>query len=152
MSGSDSSGIEKAIRIERAQTARPFDGFDRRLGLVAQRVDVPSDQPGVSRVWVERQGAIESRRRHRRLAGHEKRRPGGLRNRFGVIALGFERLSCQAAGFADVLIRQRSPPLNPLHPAAPADQSRGRGVGGIDRQRLPGEDDRLGKALIGVAI
>jgi hypothetical protein len=28
-------------RIERAQTARPFEGFDRRLGLVAHRVDLP---------------------------------------------------------------------------------------------------------------
>ena len=32
MSGSDISGVEKGKWIERAQTARPFDGFDRRLG------------------------------------------------------------------------------------------------------------------------
>jgi hypothetical protein len=102
MSGSDINGVEKAIRIERAQTARPFDGFDRRLGLVAQRVDIPSDQQGVSRVWVERQGAIESRRRHRRLAGQEKQRPGSLPNRFGVIALGVERLSGQVDCLGDV--------------------------------------------------
>ena len=69
MSGSNIRGVEKSIRIERAQAARPFDGFDRRL------------------------------------AGQEKQRPGSLRNRFGVIALGFERLAGQAAGFADVLIR-----------------------------------------------
>jgi hypothetical protein len=36
---------------------------------------------------------IESRRRHRRLAGQDKQRKGSLPNRFGVIALGFERLS-----------------------------------------------------------
>jgi hypothetical protein len=47
----------------------------------------------VSRVWVQRQGAIQSRRRYRRLAGQVKERVGSLRNRFGVIALGFERLS-----------------------------------------------------------
>ena len=40
MSESDINGVAKGIRIERAQTARPFDGFDRRLGLVAQRVDI----------------------------------------------------------------------------------------------------------------
>ena len=79
--------------VERAQTTRRLGGFDRRLGLVAQRVDIPSEQPGVSRVWVERQRAIESRRRHRRLAGQVKQRPGSLPNRLGVIALGFERLS-----------------------------------------------------------
>src|SRR5205085_12687329 len=101
MGDADSSGIEKGIRIERTQTARAFEGLDRRLRLVAQRVDMPSDQPGVSRVWVERQGAIKSRRRHRHLAGQEKQRPGSLPNRFGVITLGFERLSRQAAGFAD---------------------------------------------------
>jgi hypothetical protein len=67
-----------------------------------RRVYTPSDQPGVSRVWVERQGAIESRRRQRRLADQEKQRPGTPANRFGVIALGFERLSGQATGFADV--------------------------------------------------
>src|SRR6516165_119426 len=43
MSESDSSGVEKAIRIERAQTACPFNGFDRRLGLVEPCVDIPSD-------------------------------------------------------------------------------------------------------------
>jgi len=50
MSDSDNKDAVKGRRIERAQTARPFDGFDRRLGLVAQRVDIPSGQPGVSRV------------------------------------------------------------------------------------------------------
>jgi len=72
VSGSDNKGAAKGIRIERAQAARPFDGFDRCLGLVAQRVDMPSHHPGVRRVRVERQGAIESRRRHRRLAGQKK--------------------------------------------------------------------------------
>src|SRR5262249_19364826 len=62
------------------------------------------------------------------------------------------RLARQAAGFADVLIRQRSPSLTPLMPPAPADQSRGRRVGRIDRQCLPGEDDRLGNALFGIAM
>ena len=120
MSDSEIIGVAKGIRIERAQAARPFDGFDRRLGLIAPRVDNPSGQPGVSRVRVERQGAIESRRRHRRLAGQEKQRQGSLPNRLGVIALGFERLSGQTAGFADVLIRQRSPSLSPLqHPTPP---------------------------------
>jgi len=38
MSDSNKKGV-KGIRIERAQPARPFDGFDRRLGLVAHRVD-----------------------------------------------------------------------------------------------------------------
>jgi hypothetical protein len=37
MSDSGISGAGKGKRIERAQTARPFDGFDRRLGLVALR-------------------------------------------------------------------------------------------------------------------
>ena len=32
MSDSDINGVDKGIRIERAQTARPFEGFDRRLG------------------------------------------------------------------------------------------------------------------------
>ena len=41
MSGSGINGVEKGIRIERAQTARPLAGFDRRLGLVARRVDKP---------------------------------------------------------------------------------------------------------------
>ena len=53
---------------------------------------------------------LESRRRHHRIASQETQRPGSLPNRFGVVALGFEHLSGQAAGFADVLIRQRSPP------------------------------------------
>ena len=86
-------GAEKRIRIERAQTAHPFRGFDRRLGLIAGRVDIRSRHPGVRRVRVERQRAIERRRRHRRLASQEKQRVGSLPNRFGVIALGFERLS-----------------------------------------------------------
>jgi hypothetical protein len=124
---------------------RPFDGFDRRLGLVAHRVGTSSGHPGVSRVRVERQGAIESRRRHRRLAGQAKQRPGSLRNRFGVAALDFERLSGKAAGLTDVLIRQCSPPVSPLMSPARGEQSPGRGVGRIDRQRLPGEGDRLGK-------
>ena len=63
MSGNDTSGVEKAIRIGRAQTARPFDGFDRRVGLVSPCVDIPSDQPGMSRIGVERQGAIEPKLR-----------------------------------------------------------------------------------------
>jgi len=152
MSDSDAKGVAKGMRIERAQTARPFDGLDRRLGLVAQRVDTPSSQPSVRRVRIECQGAIESRRRHRRLAGQQKQRVGGPTNRFGVIALGFERLSGQAAGFGDVVSGQCSPPLHPLRPPAPADQSRGRRVGRIDRQRLPGKDDCLGKTLFGKAI
>jgi hypothetical protein len=41
MSDRDVNGVVKGIRIERSQVARPFDGFDRRLGLVAQRVDTP---------------------------------------------------------------------------------------------------------------
>ena len=151
MSDSDNTGVVKGIRIERAQAARPFDGFDRRLGLVAQRVDNPSGQPGESRVSVERQGAVESRR-HRHLAGQVKQRPGSEPNRVGVIALGFERLSGQAAGFADVRIRQRSPPLNPLRRPTPADPGCGRRVGRINRQRLPGEDDCLGKAFFGIAV
>ena len=102
MSDSDIKGDGKGQRIERAQTARPLAGSNRRLGLVAQRVDIPSGQPGVSRVRVARQGAVKSRRRHRRLAGQVKQRKGSLPNRFGVIALRFERLSGQAAGFADV--------------------------------------------------
>jgi len=146
MRESDILGVGKGIWIKRAQAARPFAGFDRRLGLVAKRVDLSPCHPGVRRVWVERQGAIESRRRHRRLAGEDKQRPGSLPNRFGVIALRLECLSRQAAGFADVAIRQRPPPPNPLPPPAPADQSRGRRVGGIDHERLPGEDDRLGNA------
>ena len=93
MSDSDINGVAKGMPIERAQTARPFDGFDRRLGLVAHRVDNPSGRPGASRVRVARQGAIESRRRHRRLAGQEKQCPRSLMNRFRVVALGFERLS-----------------------------------------------------------
>ena len=152
MSESVIGGVEKGHWIERAQTARPFDGFDRRFGLIAQRVDIPSDQPGVSRVRVERQGAIESRYRHRRLAAQVEQRPASLPNRLGVIALGFERLSRQATGFGDVLIRECSPSLKPLQPPTPADQSRGRCVGRIDRQRLPREDDRLGKALFGKAM
>ena len=106
----------------------------------------------MGRVRVERQGAIEGHLRQRRLAGQQKQRVGSLVNRFGIIALGFERLSRQAAGFADLLSRQCSPRLNPLRRSAPADQSRGQGVGRIDRQRLPGEDDCLGKALFGVAV
>ena len=102
MSGSDISGVEKGKWIERAQTARPFDGFDRRLGLVAVPVDMPSDQPGVRRVRIDRRGAIENRRRHRHLAGEAKQRPGSLPERFGVITLGFERLAGQSAGFGDV--------------------------------------------------
>jgi len=39
MSESDMNCVGKGQRIERAQTARPFDGVDCRLGLVAQRVD-----------------------------------------------------------------------------------------------------------------
>ena len=93
MSASDIKREEKGKRIERAQTARPFDGFDRRLGLVAHCVDSPSHHPGVSRVWVERQGAIDSRRRERCLAGQEKQRRGSPANRFGVVALHFERLA-----------------------------------------------------------
>jgi len=54
MSGSNIRGVEKGIRIERAQAARPFDGFDRRLGLVAQRVDTPPDHPCSSRIRIER--------------------------------------------------------------------------------------------------
>ena len=99
-----------------------------------------------------RQGAVESRRRHRRLAGQQKQRVGGLQNRFGVIALGFQRLSGQADGFGHVVSGQRSPPLNPLQPSAEADQGRCRRVGGIDRQRLLGKDDRLGIAIFGKAI
>ena len=95
---------------------------------------------------------LESRRRHHRIASQETQRPGSLPNRFGVVALGFEHLSGQAAGFADVLIRQCSPPLKPLQPPTPADHGCGRCVGRIDRQRLLGEDDRLGKALIGIAV
>jgi len=152
MSDCDSVGVARGIRIERAQAARPFDGFDRRLGLVAQRVDVPSGRPGVSRVWVQRQGAIESLRRQRRLAGQVKQRPGSLLNRFGIVALRVERLSGQAAGFGDVFIRQRTPPVSPLGPPTRAHQSRGWRVGRIDRQRLPREDDRLDKALFGKAI
>ena len=102
MSDSVRKGVEKGKRIERAQTARSFDGLDRRLGLVARRVDIPSGHPGVSRVWVERQGAIKSRRSHRRLAGQPKQRHRSQPNCFGDIALGFERLSRQPAGFADV--------------------------------------------------
>jgi hypothetical protein len=65
-------------------------------------VDIASGHPGVSRVWAERQGAIESRR-HRRLASQPKKRHGSLPNRFGVIALGFERLSRQSAGLPDIV-------------------------------------------------
>jgi hypothetical protein len=36
------------------------------------------------------------------LAGQQMERPGSLPNRFGVIALRFERLSGQPAGFGDV--------------------------------------------------
>ena len=121
----------------------------QRQGL---RVDIRPVHPGVSRVWVERQRAIESRHRHRRLAGQVKQRPGSLPNRFGVIALGFERLSGQAAGFADVLIRQSSPPLIPLMRPTPADHGCGRRVRGIDRQCLTGKGDRLGKALFGKQV
>ena len=95
---------------------------------------------------------LESRRRHHRIASQETQRPGSLPNRFGVVALGFEHLSGQAASFADVLIGQRSPSLNPLLGATPADQSCGRRVGRIDRQRPAGEVDRLGKALIAEAV
>ena len=105
MSGSNITGVEKAIRIERAQTARPFSGFDRRLGLVARRVDKSSNRTGASRVWVERQDAVESRRRHRRLSGEDKQRAGSLANRLGVIAPSFERQAGQAAGLDDVVSR-----------------------------------------------
>jgi hypothetical protein len=47
MSDSEIIGVAKGIRIERAQAARPFDGFDRCLGLIAPGVDNPSGQPGV---------------------------------------------------------------------------------------------------------
>ena len=51
MSDSDISGVAKGgMPIERAQTARPFDGFDRRLGLVAHRVDNPSGRPGAGKI------------------------------------------------------------------------------------------------------
>ena len=50
MSEREIAGGKKAIRIEWAQTARPLDGFDRRLGLVALRVDIPSGHSGVRRV------------------------------------------------------------------------------------------------------
>ena len=39
MSDSDINGVARGMPIERAQTARPFDGLDRRLGLVAKRVE-----------------------------------------------------------------------------------------------------------------
>jgi len=64
----------------------------------------------------------------------------------------FDRLSGQAAGFANVLVRQCSPPLSPLLHPTPADHGCGRRVGRIDRQRLPGEGDRLVSALFGKAI
>ena len=67
---------------------------------------------------------LESRRRHHRIASQETQRPGSLPNRFGVVALGFEHLSGQAAGFADVLIRQCPPPLNSLQHSTPADHGR----------------------------
>src|SRR6516162_11500688 len=95
---------------------------------------------------------LESRRRHHRIASQETQRKGSLPNRFGVIALGFEHLSGQAAGFADVVSGQRPPPLNPLQPPTPADQSRGRRVGRVYRQRLPDEDNRLGSGLFGKAM
>src|SRR5262249_17128638 len=65
---------------------------------------------------------------------------------------GFERLSGEPAGFGDVLLRQRSPSVSRLYHPTPADQSRGRRVGRIDRQRPPREDDCLGNALFGKAI
>jgi hypothetical protein len=52
--GDRMGGVERGKWIERAQAARPFDGLDRRLRLVAKRVDIPSGQLGVSRIRVER--------------------------------------------------------------------------------------------------
>ena len=52
MSDADISGVTKGQRIKWAQTACPFNGFDRRVGLVANRVDKPSEPPGVS-CWIE---------------------------------------------------------------------------------------------------
>ena len=143
MSDSDDNGADKGI-LERTQTVRPFDGFDRRFGLVAIRVDMPSAQPGVRRVRIEGQGAVESRRRRLCLAGQEIQRPRSLVNRFSVIAPGFERLSGKAAGFGDVVSGQCASASKPLQPPAEADQSRCRRVGRIDRQRLSGKDDCLG--------
>ena len=42
--------------------------------------------------------------------------------------------------------------MKPLQPTTPADHDCGRRIGRIDRQRLPGEDECLGNALIGIAI
>src|SRR5262249_38406322 len=53
---------------------------------------------------------------------------------------------------ATALTRPPPPSLTPLTLPAPADQSRSRRIGWIDRQRLSGDDDRLGKALFGKAI
>src|SRR6516164_5909122 len=67
MSDSDINDVASIeIWIDRAQAARPFEGCDRRLRLVAHRMDNPFARPGESRVWVASKGAIESRHRHRR--------------------------------------------------------------------------------------
>jgi len=107
--------------------------------------------PGAGRVRVERQRAVESRRRHRRLAGQVKQRPGSLQNRVGVIALGFERLPARRQ--ASLMSSCDSAPT-PEAAAEPdtSDYGRRRRVGRIDRQRLSGEDDHLGKVLFGEAI
>ncbi len=152
MSDGDRKGVEERIPIERARAARSFDRRDGRLGLVARRVDIASGHPGVSCVRVERQGAIERSRRRRRLAGQPEKRHGRLPDRFGVIALGFKRLSRQSAGLADIVSGQRSPSLNPLHPPTDADHRCRRRVRRIDRQRLPGEDDRFAKAVFGIPV
>ena len=73
----DVGGVPKPERIKRAQTLRPLAGFDRHLGLVANRVEEPSNHPGGRRIRIEHQGAVEDRCTQCHFVGENEERVGG---------------------------------------------------------------------------
>ncbi len=61
----------------------------------------------------------------------------------GIVPTRLDRLSCQQHRLRAFRSQNRSPSLNSLEDATPANHRRGRCVGRIDRQRTPRQDEGL---------
>ena len=160
-------GVEIADRVERTQPARAIEGFDRRIGPIAQREKVRLSLP---RQW-PRLGLMSRRDRASPRPPRPRRQVQTARSR-PAIAFPYHRAPLRAPAAPERPPRSHRPPTAPpsLGIAGPADTSRplprparrrdrSPGLGGparLPRQNPPRTSDVLGECaqvkIVGIKV
>src|ERR1700736_3733465 len=107
--------------IERVQTHRALQCYDRRAWLIAIAQHAAVSRPGMGGIGVESQGTVDDARRYRVTSREKGQCRSGDPKAVRVVLADLDPRPCQAYRLGDLNIRTRVRAVGHLVDAGPAD-------------------------------